>query len=128
MFSPLGETPLLERPIASRAKAKLTANTLFDVTFSGSGSSPSGGTGTIVSSREGMRWCSERSGTESAFRAIANGPEAGRVVAVGDLGTIAWSAHAERLWKAGLSNTKADLTDVAFGQGQFIAVGSYGTS
>ncbi len=97
-----------------------TAN-LLSVATNGAEFVAVGAGGTVLTSPDGFIWQSQNSGTAHALRALAYG--ANRYVAVGDFGDILESADGIS-WSLVLeSDITTSLYSVAFGNGEFVALG-----
>lgn len=81
--------------------------------------------GAIVTSPDGTSWTQQLSPTPANLHGVAAG--GGRIVAVGDSGTILTSSTGGISWTQQASGTGATLFGVGFGNGVFLAVGAGGT-
>jgi hypothetical protein len=78
-----------------------------------------GGSGTIMTSKDGREWVSRNSGTKTSLYSAAFGN--GLYTAVGQKGVILTSNDLVT-WVPRLSGTTNDIHDVAFGNGIFVAI------
>jgi len=111
-------------PSASPIRASLPC-----LTYTGTTLVAAGTFDRIVTSTDGMTWrvVTENSSPvprDRALRGLASGN--GRVVAVGDAGTVLTSPDA-RTWTTSSAGVQQNLNAACFGQNQFVAVGTNGT-
>lgn len=83
-----------------------------------------GGTGTILTSANGLNWAAQNSGTTAFLSSMAT--NSSLVVAVGNLGTILTSPNGTN-WTVRNSGTSRWLFHVKQFDGSFVAVGEFGT-
>jgi len=94
---------------------------LEDVAYGNSTFVAVGWRGTILTSRDGVRWVERPSGIEDFLQDVAYGN--GTFVAVGEWGTILTSRDGVK-WMQQPSGTDEDLQEVAYGNGTFVVVGN----
>ncbi len=100
------------------------AASLYKVVFTGTRFCCAGQDGTIRTSGDGLEWQDRDSHTDVHLRSVSAADD--KVVAVGDHGVIVLSRDAGETWEKVESGVRVDLSDVAFGGGLFVAVGSGG--
>jgi len=108
-----------------------TTDALYGVATNGSGTFVAVGTGVsncAYSTNGGETWTISKimSGSQMYNDIAYNGSD--RWVAVGVGGKIAYSYNAVQTWTDADSNTAADLTGIAYGNGKFITVGTINES
>ena len=101
---------------------KPTANNLFGVTFTNGLFVAVGANGTILSSPNGMNWTARTPSANftNTLRAVTAG--GGQFVAVGEKGSIVSSANGTS-WTERPQGSGYSFVDVAYGGGQFAAIG-----
>jgi len=98
-------------------------DTLYDITYGNGTFVVVGQLGTILTSRNGITWTVQASGTSNDLNAVTY--ENGAFVAVGEEDTLITSLDGIT-WTARTSGTSAWLNGVAYGNGTFTVAGGHG--
>lgn len=126
----LSVLPLPQRPkVAEAAGMTWTTQTsgttavLYDVTYGGGQFVAVGGGGTILTSSNGAAWTAQSAGTTQVLNGVVHGGAG--YVGVGHGSTIVTSPNGTAWTAQNISNIAYNniFEDVAYGAGQYVAVG-----